>query len=137
MAPARPAGGVPMALQTREALMQDRWQSGVVCDNQVDPGIRDVIWQSIMSFDSLGTAWLPGGVMRVRIASYWGWNEEFAARVTTPTLIMVGKQDGLLPAAEALYPDLTATDNKVLVAMECATHFAVWEASQYRPASSL
>ena len=70
--------------------------------------------------------------MRVRIASYWGWNEEFVARVTAPTLIMVGAEDFLLPVAEPLYSDLTGTDNKVLVTMDCATHFAVWEASQYK-----
>ena len=127
-----PPGGVPMGLQTFDALMNDRWESGVVCDKQVDPGIREAIWQNIMSFDSLGSVWRREGVMRVRIASYWGWNEKYAARVTAPTLIMVGKQDGLLPAAEALYGDLTATDNNVLVAMECSTHFAVWEASQYK-----
>ena len=70
--------------------------------------------------------------MRVRIADYWGWNEDYAARIQAPTLIMTGRQDGLLPASQALHQDLTGIDNKVLVAMECATHFAVWEASQYR-----
>ena len=127
-----PSKGVPMGLQTYDALMQDRWQSGVACENQVDPGVRDAIWQSIMSFDSLGSVWRPEGVMRVRIADYWGWNEEYAADVRAPTLIMTGRQDGLLPASETLFPDLTGVDDKVLVTMECATHFAVWEASQYR-----
>jgi len=127
-----PSAGVPMGLQTHDALMHDRWQSVVACENQVDPGIREVIWQSIMSFDSLGSVWLPEGVMRVRIANYWGWNEDYAARVTAPTLIMVGEQDFLLPVAEPLYSDLTGTDNKVLVTMECSTHFAVWEATQYK-----
>lgn len=127
-----PSAGVPMALQTRPALMQDRWQSGVACDGQVDPAIRAAIWQSIMSFDSLGSVWRPEGVMRVRVADYWGWNEAYAARVEAPSLILVGRQDGLLPAAEALYADLSATENKVLVTMECSTHFSVWEASQYR-----
>ncbi len=44
---------------------------------------------------------------------------------------MTGRQDSLLPASEALYADLAGLENKVLVTMECATHFAVWEASQY------
>ena len=127
-----PSTGVPMSLQTYEALMQDRWQSGVACERQVDSEIREAIWQSIMSLDSLGSVWRPEGVMRVRIADYWGWNEDYAAKVRAPTLIMTGRQDGLLPASEALYPDLIGVDNKVLVTMECATHFAVWEASQYR-----
>jgi pimeloyl-ACP methyl ester carboxylesterase len=70
--------------------------------------------------------------MRVRLADYWGWNQEHAARVRAPTLIMTGRQDGLLPVSVSLYPDLTGITNKVLVTMECATHFAVWEASQYK-----
>jgi pimeloyl-ACP methyl ester carboxylesterase len=86
-----------------------------------------------MGFDSLGSVWGPDeGVMRVRTLTQFGWNEEFAAKVTAPTLILVGEQDGLLPASEALYPDLTGADARVLVKMECATHFAVWEASQYK-----
>ena len=127
-----PSKRVPMTLQTYDALMDDRWQSGVACENQVDPGIRDVIWQTVMSFDSLGSVWRPEGVMRVRLADYWGWNEEYAAKVQAPTLIMTGRQDGLLPASETLYQDLTGTKSRVLVTMECATHFAVWEASQYK-----
>jgi pimeloyl-ACP methyl ester carboxylesterase len=128
-----PPRGVPMTLQTREALMQDRWQSAVACEDQVDPGIREVVWQTIMGFESYGSVWgTPEGVMRVRTFTPWGWNADFAARVTAPTLILVGEQDGLLPASEALYPALAGTRNKVLVKMACATHFAIWEATQYK-----
>ena len=121
-----------MGLQTYQMLMHDRWESDVACENQVDPGIRAAVWQSIMSFDSLGSVWRAEGVMRVRISDYWGWNETFAAKVEAPTLIMTGRQDGLLPASEALYSHLAGTPDKVFVTMECATHFAVWEASQHR-----
>lgn len=125
--------GVPMSLQTRETLMQARWQANVACPNQVDPGIRDVIWRTIMGFDSFGSVWgPPEGVMRVRTFDYFGWNAEFAAKIQAPTLILVGQQDGLRPAAESLYPDLKRAANKVLVEMDCATHFAVWEATQYK-----
>lgn len=128
-----PRAGVPMTLQTRDALMNRRWESGVACDNQVDPDIRDVVWRTIMAYDPLGAVWgPPEGVMRVRTAEYWGWNSEYAARLSVPTLIMVGKQDGLLDAGRALYEDIGRTQNKVLVEMDCATHFAVWEASQHR-----
>jgi len=127
-----PSARAPMTLQTYDALMHDRWQSGVACENQVDPGVREVIWRTILGFDSLGSTWRPEGVMRVRISDYWGWNAEYAAKIQAPTLIMTGRQDGLLPASETLYNDMAATDRRVLVAMECATHFAVWEASQYR-----
>ncbi len=129
-----PRTGVPMRLQTRDALMNGRWASTMRCENQVDPGIQEVIWQTIMSHDQLGSVWGPShGVMRVRSSGgAWGWNSEFASKVRAPTLILVGEQDGLLPSSEALYGDLAAADGKVLVRMSCATHFAVWETTQYR-----
>jgi pimeloyl-ACP methyl ester carboxylesterase len=111
--------------------MRDRWESTVACESQVDPGVRDVIWRNIMGFDALGSVWgPPGGVMRVRTFASWGWNAEYAANISAPVLILVGEQDALLPSADALFRDLTGTRDKVLVHMACATHFAVWEATQ-------
>ena len=129
-----PTGHVPMRLQTKETLMNGRWQSTIQCDNQVAPDVQNVIWQTIMAHDPIGSVWGPThGVMRVRTSGgSWGWNREVAAKVQAPTLILVGKQDGLLPAAQALHADLTSSDSKVLVEMDCATHFAVWEATQYK-----
>ena len=127
-----PRPGVPMRLQTYETLTQGRWQENVACENQVDPGIRQVIWRTIMAFDSLGSVWGPTGVMRVRAGNpSWGWNREYAAKVTAPTMIVVGEQDN--PEGRGvLHSDLTGTGSKVLVTMACATHFAVWETSQYK-----
>ena len=129
-----PAGEAPMRLQTRERLENDRWRSTVACDDQVDPGIREVIWRTVMAYDPLGSVWGPQhGVMRVRTsAGAWGWNREYAARVRAPTLILVGEHDFLLEADRQLYADLTGTERKVLVEMACATHFAVWETTQYK-----
>lgn len=45
---------------------------------------------------------------------------------------MVGEEDFLLESGKQLYEDLTAAERKVLVTMECATHFAVWESTQYK-----
>ncbi len=128
-----PRPGVPMRLQTRETLTQGRWEENVVCENQVDPGIREVIWRTIMAFDSFGSVWgPPEGVMRVRAGNpSWGWNRDDAAKVTAPTMIVVGAQDN--PERRGvLLADLTGTGAKVLVTMACATHFAVWETSQYK-----
>ena len=129
-----PAGDLPMRLQTRDMLKEGRWRSTVACDGQIDPGIQDVIWQTVMAYDQLGSVWGPAhGVMRVRTsAGAWGWNREYAAKVRTPTLILVGEHDFLLEPDRQLYEDLTGTDQKVLVEMACATHFAVWETTQYR-----
>lgn len=128
-----PVPGPTFTLQKRETLLQARWGANVACEHQVEPGVMEAVWQSIMSFDSYGSAWLPGeGIMRVPNATYWGWNRELAARIAAPTLILVGNEDALLSAANALYADMTGTENKVLVQMQCATHFAIWEASQYQ-----
>jgi pimeloyl-ACP methyl ester carboxylesterase len=128
-----PEPGAPMTLQSRETLMQDRWQSRVACEDQVDPGIRDVIWQTIMAFDSLGSVWgAPEGVMRVSTATRQPWNRETSASIAAPTLIMVGEQDELLAAGREMYADMAGTGSTVLVEMACATHLAVWEATQYR-----
>ena len=65
--------------------------------------------------------------MQVRSSSYWGWNEEAAAKIISPTLILIGEQDGLLPGAVSLFGDLSGIRNKAIVRMDCATHFAVRE----------
>ena len=123
----------PMRLQSRTALMRDRWEDQIVCENQVDPEIRDVIWQTIMAFDSLGSAWgAPEGVMRVRMAKGLEWDTSFPEKIAADTLILVGRQDGLLESGRRLYSDLMMPQRKVLVEMECATHMAAWERSQYR-----
>ena len=87
-----------------------------------------------MAYDQRGSVWGPShGVMRVRTsAGAWGWNREYAAQVRVPTLILVGEQDSLLEPDRQLYDDLTGTTSKVLVEMACATHFAVWETTQYK-----
>ena len=129
-----PHGEVPMRLQTKDTLENGRWRSTVACEHQIATGIQEVIWQTIMSFDQAGSVWGPShGVMRVRTsAGSWGWNREFAGKVTAPTLILVGNEDSLLEPDEQLYQDLSGTSRKVLVTMACATHFAVWESTQYK-----
>ena len=123
-----PEPGVPMTLMTREMYTQERWHGGVACDGQVDPDIEPIVWQTLMSVDSLGSVWGPSdGIMRVSNAPAWGWNREYAARVVAPTLILVGEQDFLFEAAEPLYLDLTGTESKMLINLECATHYAFWE----------
>ncbi len=128
---------VPMRLQTYDTLTDGRWQQNVACDNQVDPGIREVIWGTIMAFDSLGSVWGPEqGVMRVRTSGFniggdVDWDKNGAANIISPTMIVVGAQDN--PQSRGvLYEDLVSTDSKVLVTMGCSTHFTVWEATQYK-----
>lgn len=128
-----PAPGFPMSIQTHDELMYDRWEANVQCAGQIDPGIRDVIWDTIMAFDPIGATWgTPPGVMRARTAQSWGWNSEYAAKVKAPTLIVLGQQDSpsLVANTRTLMNDL-AVDNKVRIEVACATHFLVWE-TQHR-----
>lgn len=127
-----PRPGFPMNIQTHDELMFDRWQATITC-GQVDPGIRDVIWSTILAFDTLGSVWgTPPGLMRTRTAVSWGWNAPYAATVTAPALIIVGEQDAGLPTSRRLYEDLVNVQNKVLIEVACATHFMVWEETQHR-----
>ena len=121
-----PQSGFPMNLRTRP-LLEGEWDSMVACEDQFEPGIRDVVWDRIMDFEPVGRTWGPlEGVMRVRTNTLWGWNQTAAPRIKVPMLIMVGRNDTLLGAARNLYQDLGSED-KVLVEVPCASHFLVWE----------
>jgi pimeloyl-ACP methyl ester carboxylesterase len=123
-----------MGIQTHDELMFDRWEANVQCAGQIDPGIREVIWDTIMAFDPIGATWgTPPGVMRTRTAQSWGWNPEYAAKVTAPTLIVVGQQDSasLVANTRTLMTNLVNVGAKVRIEVACATHFLVWE-SQHR-----
>lgn len=132
-----PRSGVPMGLQSHQVLMNGRWDSEVGCQNQFDPGIRPVLWATIMSFDPMGSTWWTppwnpiaspaGGVMRTRTSNpAWGWNTTAAAQIQTPSLLAVGLFDGALTGTRNLYANL-GTQNKLLIEITCASHFVVWE----------
>jgi pimeloyl-ACP methyl ester carboxylesterase len=131
-----PAPGFPMSLQTHDELMNDRWGSEVGCEDQFDPDIQPVIWNTIMTFDPLGSTWgsppwnpvasPEGGVMRTRTATNWGWNADVAGMVQAPSLVIVGEFDGAREPSRQLYEAL-GTKHKVLIEVACASHFLVWE----------
>ena len=130
-----PAPGFPMNLQTHDELMHGRWDSEVGCEDQFDPNIRPVVWNTIMSFDPLGSTWgsppwnpvasPEGGVMRTRTATSWGWNIETAAMVEAPSLHIVGEFDA--PDRRRLLYDVIGSKHKVFIEVACASHFLVWE----------
>ena len=120
-----PAPGSPMTIQSRAILENNRWLNNVGCADQVEPGVPDVVWAVNMAWDPVGATWGPG-VVRAPTRTLWGWNAAAAARVTMPTLVMVGEFDGLRTSMRLLHADLGATD-KVLLEIACASHFVVWE----------
>lgn len=131
-----PAPGFPMNLQTHDELMHGRWDSEIGCEDQFDPEIRPVIWNTIMAFDPLGSTWgnppwnpvasPEGGVMRTRTATNWGWNADTAAMVQAPSLVIVGEFDGAREPSRELYEAL-GSKRKVFIEVACASHFLVWE----------
>ena len=125
--PDKPAAGAPMSLQTRDDFERLRWDPDVRCAGQLEPGVRDAVWAEIMKWDKVGSTWGPEGVgvMRGRIATGFGWTQELAAKVVTPTLIVVGEYDRLKERRTVF--DQIASKDKVFINVACASHFMVWE----------
>jgi pimeloyl-ACP methyl ester carboxylesterase len=91
--------------------------------------MMDIIWPASMETDAVGATWDPG-VLRAPGRIYWGWNAASAARLTTPTLVMVGEYDGLYDSNVALFDALGAA-SKAFLGIECASHFAAWEMQRH------
>jgi pimeloyl-ACP methyl ester carboxylesterase len=124
--PERTEPGFPLNLQTRADLERKRWDPDVRCPGQVETGIRDVVWKTIMAWDRVGAGWgPPEGVMRYRMATRFGWTPELAAKVRAPTLVIAGEFDRLAER-RSVYEQLGARD-KVFAAVACASHWMCWE----------
>ena len=54
--PLLPQPGFPMGLRTRAEQLN--WP-GVSCEGQVDPAVKDPLWDSVNSYDPLGASWGP------------------------------------------------------------------------------
>lgn len=124
--PDKPDDGAPLFLQTRDSLMNGRWQQNVRCPGQVEDGVRDAVWQSTMDWDRIGRSWGgPEGVMRSPTLKDFGWRPEQAAQVTAPTLVIGGEFD--IPEQRKRAYDSLGAKQKVYVRVACASHFMVWE----------
>jgi len=116
----------PISLQTRDDLEKKRWDPDVRCPGQVEPGVRDVLWQSIMQWDRVGASWGPEeGVMRARTVTRFGWTSEIAAKVKAPALVIVGEFDQ--PDDRRKVFEQISSNDKVFLHVACASHFMVWE----------
>jgi pimeloyl-ACP methyl ester carboxylesterase len=106
-----------------------------LCPGEREPAILDAIWQSGQRRDPLGSTWgstdeLTGGVRRAPTATLSGWDAEAAGKVQVPTLILTGKFDNQnpTPKQQKIYDNLQSS-SKVLIKIDCATHFALFEGS--------
>jgi pimeloyl-ACP methyl ester carboxylesterase len=123
--PPLPKPGAAFQIQDRKLGEGERWLSRVKDKGQVEPHVPDIVWRESMLSDPVGATW-GGGVLRSPGRTYWGWNVRVAARVTVPTLVIVGEEDRLIDANRLLFSNLN-TDRKVFIAAASATHFMLWE----------
>src|SRR5262249_40035667 len=120
-----PPAGFAVTLQTRERLEEERWDSDLRWADQLDPGLREVLWQNIMQWDRVGASWLPDkGVMRVPLYTTDDWTPEVASKIMAPTLFMFGQFDN--PERLKGFEQISTSD-KVLMRVACGSHFMVWE----------
>jgi len=121
--------GAPTAVATRGTTM-GRWDKGIGFEDQYDPAIRDVIWESNMAFDAVGATWGPGVI---RHPAYYvaGWNAKLARHFKAPVLMIVGDFDVEVPpeTVRNLYDDISS-DSKLLLHVS-GSHYFVYE-RQYK-----
>jgi pimeloyl-ACP methyl ester carboxylesterase len=136
-----------MALATREDFIT-RLHAEAHCDGQVEEGLQDRIWKSIMDNDKLGSGWgpsaagappnsAPEGLMRNRSFFPWGWTPPVARRVRVPTLVVFGELDtegtvdGFPVAVNSflLYDTIPGAPGvaKLLFKVACTGHQMFWE----------
>jgi pimeloyl-ACP methyl ester carboxylesterase len=120
-----PAPGVPVTIQPRETGELDRWLGTQTCEDQIEPGVPELVWLLSIERDSLGASWGPG-VLRAPVRTYWGWNATNAGTINVPVLIIVGENDRLIESNRLLFDDL-GSDRKAFLAVECGTHYMAWE----------
>lgn len=130
MLPEEPVEGFPTNLQTYDRLLA-RWESGVRCTNQVDPDVREPLWRAIMEQDPIGEGWGPEeGVMRIPARSRSGWTPEIVAELKSPMMVIIGEFDTPSRPRRQVY-DHAASSEKVLLNVDCASHFMNWERQRH------
>ena len=97
------------------------------CPQQVDPSIREALWQSTIAQDKLGSGWGASGVRRSPAFSAAGWTPDLPGRVRAPTLVIRGALDTQAPeqATRALYDALGGP--KSYLTVSCGSHEVVYE----------
>ena len=97
------------------------------CPQQVDPSIRQTLWNSTIALDTLGSGWGASGVRRFPAFTAAGRTPDLPGRVQAPTLVIRGALDDQAPeqATRALYDALGGA--KAYVTVSCGSHELVYE----------
>ena len=134
-----PLPGAPMTVVGSGDLYRV-WDDQAPCADQFSPDVRDAITSSVLDFDPIGSTWGTAGVVRVPNTVLvngpfafgpppWGFNTTLANQITAPTMIVHGEFDISAPVetAPALYNDLVAAPQRLLVHVACTSHYLMWE----------
>lgn len=134
LAPTRfpPAASVPpypinMTDQRDFFVDWDRQIDSKNCPQQVDPSIRQALWNATIALDTVGSGWGAAGVRRSPAFTAAGWTPDLPGRVQAPTLVIRGALDDQAPeqATRALYDALGGP--KAYATVSCGTHELVYE----------
>ena len=98
------------------------------CPQQVDPSIREALWNSTMAQEKLGRSWGASGVRRSPAFTAEGWTPDLPGRVQAATLVIRGALDDQAPEqpTRALHDALGGP--KAYVTVGCGSHELVYEA---------
>jgi pimeloyl-ACP methyl ester carboxylesterase len=70
------------------------------CPGQKDPAIDDPFWTAIKGSDPVGPGWgTPDGLSRYPVVPRFNWNEDVAARIEVPALVINGLKDTVVRVA--------------------------------------
>ncbi len=126
-----PEPGAPMILQSRDMLMNKRWQADVRCEGQLeDPRIREAMWRELMAQDGLGAHWGPdgAGIMRAPNRMNYGWRAN-VAKIQAPTLVVLGEFDNYERRRDC-WKGLRV-EHRAFIKVACASHFMQYERGRH------
>jgi pimeloyl-ACP methyl ester carboxylesterase len=111
------------------------FQINPACAGQRDPNIVAALWSSARARDPLGATWgsrdpATGGLVRWPTLIRWGWAAAEAASVTVPAMVVSPVEDKIvLPGVQTSLYESLASENKVILRIDCASHAAALEGS--------
>jgi alpha-beta hydrolase superfamily lysophospholipase len=75
----------------------DAMASFTGCPGEKDPAIEGPLWEAIEASDPVGPTWgTSDGLSRYPVVPRFGWNEDVAARIDVPALVMNGLKDSVV-----------------------------------------
>lgn len=117
-----PTPGMPMSAVTR-ADLEARFAGGTECaPERVRRDVLSAAFEGSLASDPVGAGWGPG-IVRAAVSQLWGASTENIASIMSPTLLLRGTCDGLVPEGSAVALEATlGSPERVRVDVEAAGH---------------